>query len=66
MFLVKEGHFPDEEAVANYAADMKALYANPDSAELRERLSVGDDIIDPQIREVELRNWLKFIELRVG
>ena len=62
--LVKEGHFPDEEAVANYAADMKALYANPDSMELRERLNVGDDIIDPQIRQVELRNWLRFIDNR--
>jgi GMP synthase (glutamine-hydrolysing) len=63
--LVKEGHFPDEKAVANYAADMKALHANPDSTELRERLAVGDDIIDPQIREIELRNWLRFIDSRV-
>jgi len=63
--LVKEGHFPDEEAVAAYASDMKALHGNPDSVELRERLEVGDDIIDPQIREVELRNWLKFIDSRV-
>ena len=53
-------------AVAAYAADMKALYANPDSTELRERLEVGDDIIDPTIREVELRNWLRFIDSRVG
>jgi len=62
--LVSEGHFPDKEAVADYASDMKALYANPDSAELRERLEVGDDIIDPQIREIELRNWLRFIDSR--
>ena len=64
--LVKEGHFPDEQAVANYAADMKALYANPDSLELRDRVNVGDDIIDPQIRQVELRNWLRFIESRAA
>jgi GMP synthase (glutamine-hydrolysing) len=64
--LVKEGHFADEEAVASYAADMKALHANPDSVELRERLEVGDDIIDPRIREVELRNWLRFIDSRVA
>jgi len=62
--LVREGHFSDEKAVADYAADMKALHANPDSAELRERLEIGDDIIDPQIREIELRNWLRFIESR--
>ncbi len=64
--LVKEGHFPDEQAVASYAADMQALYANPQSTQLREKLDVGDDIIDPQIRELELRNWLKFIDSRAG
>lgn len=62
--LVREGHFPDEEAVATHASNMKALYANPDSVELRGLLEVGDDIIDPQIREVELRNWLRFIDSR--
>lgn len=63
--LVKERHFADTEAVAKYADDMKALYANPDSTELREKLGAGDDIIDARIREVELRNWLKFIDSRV-
>ena len=63
--LAKEGHFPDEEAVTAYASDMKALHLNPDSSELRERLEIGDDIIDPQIREVELRNWLRFIDSRL-
>ena len=62
--LVKEGHFPDEAAVATYATKMMELGANPDSTELREELGVGDDIIDPQIREVELRNWLRLIDSR--
>ena len=64
--LVREGLFPDETAVAEYAAKMMDLYANPDSMELRAELGVGDDIIDPQIREVELRNWLRFIDSRTG
>lgn len=62
--LVREGHFADAEAVAAYAKDMMALYADPDSVELRERLGVGDDIIDPAIRQVELRNWLRFVDAR--
>jgi len=62
--LVREGFFPDEEAVTIYAARMKELAANPDSAELRAERRVGDDIIDPAIREVELRNWLRFVEAR--
>ncbi|MEN8113797.1 MAG: type 1 glutamine amidotransferase [Actinomycetota bacterium] len=62
--LVKEGFFEDQGAVAAHAAKLMELHANPDSAELREELDVGDDLIDPQIRELELRNWLRFIESR--
>jgi GMP synthase (glutamine-hydrolysing) len=64
--LVREGFFPDEDAVAAHAATMKDLAANPDSAALRATLDVGDDIIDPRIRQVELRNWLRFIDARAG
>ena len=62
--LVREGFFPDEAAVGAYAARMQALAADPDSASLRAELDVGDDIIDPRIREVELRNWLRFVDSR--
>jgi hypothetical protein len=62
--LVREGFFPDEAAVGAHATQMKALAANPESARLRAELDVGDDLIDPQIREVELRNWLRFIDAR--
>lgn len=62
--LVSEGHFPDEQAVMQYAADMQALHTNPQSAQLRQKLAIGDDIIDPEIRQLELCNWLKFIESR--
>lgn len=64
--LVREGFFPDEEAVATYASKMMELAAHPDSGELREDLDVGDDIIDPQIRELELRNWLRFVDSRTA
>ena len=64
--LVREGFFPDEAAVAHYAATMKELAADPGSPELRAELGVGDDIIDPQFRELELRNWLRFVDSRAG
>jgi len=60
--LVREGHFPDENAVAIYAENMQSLHADPESEELREILAVGDDIIDPRIRQLELRNWLRFVD----
>lgn len=64
--LVREGFFPDEEAVADYATAMKALAADPGSARLRAMLDVGEDLIDPRIRQVELRNWLRFVDSRGG
>ncbi|HYN75064.1 MAG TPA: hypothetical protein VEV13_02605 [Candidatus Limnocylindria bacterium] len=45
---------------------MKELAADPDSTRLRAELDVGDDVIDPQIRQVELRNWLRFVDSRPG
>jgi GMP synthase (glutamine-hydrolysing) len=62
--LVREGFFLDEEAVIEHGTRMKELAANPGSAELRAALGVGDDILDTAIREVELRNWLRFVESR--
>ena len=62
--LVREGHFPNEESVASYAADMMALHDDPSNEALRATLEVGDDITDPEIRELELRSWLAFIESR--
>lgn len=64
--LVREGHFGDAAAVDDYATTMMQLAAEPDSVALREQLDVGDDIIDPAIRELELRNWLRFIDSRTG
>lgn len=61
---VNEGHFPDEAAVARHASPLKALHADPDSESLRATLGIGDDILDARIREIELRNWLRFIESR--
>ena len=56
------GAYAVDLAVARHAASMKQLAAHPDSPELRAELGVGDDIIDPVIRELELRNWLRFVD----
>ena len=61
--LVKEGFFPDTQAVAAYADQMLTLHEYPDSAELRQLLSVGLDILGSEIRECELRNWIDHLVL---
>ena len=59
--LVNEGFFKTTDDVAQYAEKMRSLYESPSSTELRAELRVGDDIIDPTIRQQELRNWIDYL-----
>ncbi len=59
--LVREGFFETTDAVRAYAEKMHALHQQPDSEALRQELQVGDDILDPAIREQELRNWIDYL-----
>lgn len=61
--LVAEGFFTDAADVQEYASKMDALHHTPASRELRKALDIGEDIIDQQIREQELRNWLDYLVL---
>lgn len=61
--LVKEGFFPDTQAVAAYAGRMRTLYEQPDSAEHQPVPPVGPDILEAEIRECELRNWIDHLVL---
>jgi GMP synthase (glutamine-hydrolysing) len=61
--LVREGFFATTGEVQTYADKMHALYQSPDSLELRQELDIGDDILDPEIREQELRNWIDHLVL---
>ena len=56
--LVREGFFNTTDEVQTYAATMHALHQNPDSLELRQELDIGDDILDMEIRQQELKNWI--------
>ena len=61
--LVAEGFFKETTDVQDYAGKMNALHHAPASLELRNALDIGEDIIDQEIREQELRNWLDYLVL---
>jgi GMP synthase (glutamine-hydrolysing) len=61
--LVREGFFDKVEDVQNYVEKMFALAQNPDSQNLRAEFNVGDDITNPDIRQLELQNWLEYLVL---
>jgi GMP synthase (glutamine-hydrolysing) len=57
--LIKEGFFTDRAALDAKVARMEALAADPSRKDLRWDVAVGDDILDDQIRQCELRNWVR-------
>jgi GMP synthase (glutamine-hydrolysing) len=61
--LTNEGFFKKQEEVEQLAANMMQLYQHPDDKKLREMLKIGDDILDKQIRQQELRNWIDYLVL---
>jgi GMP synthase (glutamine-hydrolysing) len=61
--LIREGFFETTEEVQAYADKMRTLHQQPDSEALRQELRVGDDILDAEIREQELRNWIDHLVL---
>ena len=61
--LVSEGFFDDTAKVHAYARELKALHEQPDSSALRNKLAIGSDILDPEVREQELRNWIDYLVL---
>jgi len=56
--LIAEGFFNDAQEVHRYADDMISLHNDATDRQLRKKLNIGDDIIDSQLREQELRNWI--------
>jgi len=61
--LINEGFFENPGEVSQYADSMIALHNNGDDGELRTKLDIGDDIINAEIREQELRNWIDYLVL---
>ena len=56
--LVARGLAPDETAVAEHAARLRRLHANPADPWLRQTLGADDQVLDFHLRTLEIRNWL--------
>jgi GMP synthase (glutamine-hydrolysing) len=62
--LVAQGSFANAEAARKAIADMEALHADPTREDLVRELGVSPDLLDPDRRTVEVRNWLDHAVLR--
>lgn len=56
--MVGEGYFQDMEDLENYSARLEALHQDPSRLDLRWQLGIDDDVIDPDQRCLEIRNWV--------
>jgi GMP synthase (glutamine-hydrolysing) len=57
--LVSEGMFRDAAALAAFAADLRALQANPSDATLLWKHGLGPAMRSDTLRLLEIRNWLE-------
>jgi GMP synthase (glutamine-hydrolysing) len=57
--LVKEGMFPDTAALAAFAAELRALQANPSDTTLLWKHGLGPAMRSESLRLLEIRNWLE-------
>ncbi len=57
--LIKEGFFADRAALEAKVQRMETLASDPRRKDLRWDVAVEDDILDDQIRQCELRNWVR-------
>ncbi len=56
--LVPEGFFQGHDDLVSLAERMGELALAPERKDLRWQLAIDDDVLDPQIRQVEFGNWL--------
>ncbi len=61
--LVGKGFFADEEAAQSMVDDLEALYQDPTRKDLAFRYGIDADVMDRDIREAEVRNWVEQLVL---
>lgn len=57
--LIDLGFFRDREAVIDYVNLLETLHQDPDRKDLAWLLGVDDDVMNRDVRQVEVRNWIE-------
>lgn len=58
--LIAQGSLSDAGAARAYADDLNQLHEQPDRLDLAWKLGVDQDVLDPHVRTIEARNWLRY------
>ncbi len=57
--MIEGGFYRTVEEGQALAADMETLHANPDRYDLAWKLGVDSDVLDDDVRTLEIRNWIE-------
>lgn len=60
--LIKEGFFQNDVDASEWVRKLETLQEEPLRKDLRWGLSIDDDVLDDDIRQRELINWIEFVE----
>jgi GMP synthase (glutamine-hydrolysing) len=60
--LIREGFFKDDEAAKHYVSRLMTLSDDPTRVDIQWDLGLDEDILDDDIRQLELINWLKSVK----
>lgn len=58
--LIKQGTFKNKSALDDYVADMQALNLDDARQDIAWKLGLDADVLDPNVRHIELKNWLDY------
>lgn len=59
--LMKRGFFESREDALRYIDDLESLHQSPERMDLAWRLGIDEDVMDPEIRCLEVRNWIQHL-----
>lgn len=62
--LLDAQFFRTQEDLEAYVADLEALHSEPNRKDLRWRLDIDDDVLAPEVRQAEFRNWIDHVILK--
>ncbi|MFQ5760723.1 MAG: type 1 glutamine amidotransferase, partial [Acidiferrobacterales bacterium] len=61
--LVKLGFFADADAALDYVNKLETLHEDPSRQDLAWQLGVDADVMNEEVRLVEVRNWIERLVL---
>ena len=61
--LISMGFFADREAAESYVNKLETLFQDPSRYDLAWQLGIDADVTNPDVRLVEVRNWIRHLVL---